>query len=100
MEHITIYRETGRYAGWPANYGIWSWGDEIVVGFTLGYHDPNAGFHTRDRERPFIGMQARSLNGGNTWQLQETPCRTPGDRGLSADEHMREELGVGKKSQA
>ena len=43
MEHIEIYREKGRYAGWPANYGIWSWGDEIVVGFTLGYINPDGG---------------------------------------------------------
>jgi len=96
MHHVTIYREEGRYGGWPANYGIWSWGDEIVVGFTLGYHKSDAGFHTRDREKPFIGMQARSLDGGETWQLRETPCRTPGDKGLSADEHMRPELGVGQ----
>ncbi|HIE27987.1 TPA: exo-alpha-sialidase [Candidatus Poribacteria bacterium] len=96
MQHVTIYRKVGRYAGWPANYGIWSWGDEIVVGFTLGYHKADAGFHSRDTEKPFIGMQARSLNGGQTWQLQETPCRTPGDRGLSADEHMKRDLGVGQ----
>jgi hypothetical protein len=96
MRHITIYREPGRYAGWPANYGIWSWGDEIVVGFTLGYHKPDGGFHARDRERPFVGMQARSLDGGETWEVRRTPCRTPGDRGLSADEHMRHDLGVGQ----
>ena len=47
MEHITLYREPGRYAGWPANYGIWAWGDEIVVGFAAGYHDPDGGFHAR-----------------------------------------------------
>ncbi len=96
MQHVTIYREEGRYGGWPANYGIWSWGDEIVVGFTLGYHKSDAGFHTRDREKPFIGMQAHSLDGGETWNLQETPCRAPGGKGLSADEHVRPELGVGQ----
>jgi hypothetical protein len=37
MNHFTIYREPGRYAGWPANYGIWAWDHEIVLGFTLGY---------------------------------------------------------------
>jgi hypothetical protein len=41
-------------------------------------------------------MQARSLDGGTTWQLGEMPCRTPGNRGLSADEHVRPELGVEK----
>jgi hypothetical protein len=96
MQHVTIYRDPGRYAGWPANYGIWSWGDEIVVGFTLGYHNKEGGFHTRDRARPFVTMQARSLDGGRTWHVQETPCRTPGNRALSADEHMRPDLGVGQ----
>jgi len=94
MQHVTIYRKEGRYAGWPANYGIWSWGDEIVVGFTLGYHKTAGIFHARDKDRPFVAMQARSLDGGQTWQVQETPCRTPGNRGFSADEHMRPDLGA------
>jgi hypothetical protein len=96
MQHITVYREKGRYAGWPANYGIWSWDDEIVVGFTLGYHKSGPGFHTIDRDKPSINMQARSLDGGLTWEVQRTPCHTPGGRGISADEHMKEELRVGK----
>jgi len=95
MRHVTVYREAGRYGGWPANYGIWSWGNEIVVGFTVGYHNPAGGFHARDTQKPFVPMQARSLDGGETWQVQETPCRRPGNRGLSADEHMRRDLGVG-----
>jgi hypothetical protein len=92
MQHVTIYRKEGRYAGWPANYGIWSWEDEIVVGFTLGYHNTEGGFHARDKDRPFIAMLARSLDGGQTWQVEEAPCRTPGNRGFSADEHMRSDL--------
>lgn len=96
MEHITVFRERGRYAGWPANYGIWSWGDEIVVGFTLGYHDTSGGFHSRDRSRPFVGMQARSLDGGLSWDVHEAPFRSPGNRGVSADEHMKPGLGVGR----
>jgi hypothetical protein len=95
VEHITIYRETGHYAGWPANYGIWSWGAEIVVGFTRGYHQSGAQFHTRDMSRPFVTMQARSLDGGETWQTALTPCRVPGNRGLSADEHVNPELAIG-----
>ena len=94
MEHITIYREQGRYAGWPANYGIWSWGNEIVVGFTLGHLKVGAGFHPRDSSKPFAVMQARSSDGGETWQVQEMPCQTPGNRGLSADEHVHDNLGI------
>jgi len=96
MQHVTVFREKGRFAGWPANYGIWAWGNEIVVGFTLGYLKAGDTFHARDMDRPFMPMQARSLDGGQSWQVQETPCRKPGNRGLSADEHMRPELRVGQ----
>jgi len=94
MEHVIIYREPGRYAGWPANYGIWSWGNEIVVGFTVGYHKEDGTFHARDRSRPFVTMQARSTDGGRTWKTSEIPARTPGNRALSADEHMEPGLHV------
>ncbi|GIV75852.1 MAG: hypothetical protein KatS3mg050_0246 [Litorilinea sp.] len=94
MEHVTVYREAGRYAGWPANYGIWHWGDEIVVGFTRGYYQESAHFHARDRDRPFDTLQARSLDGGATWTVQPFPGTTPGGRGLSADEHMNPDLWV------
>jgi len=93
-EHVTIYHEAGRFAGWPANYGIWAWGKEIVVGFTRGYMDTAGGFHARDKSRAFMPMQARSLDGGKTWDVQPTPCDTPGGRGISADEHMFPELHV------
>jgi len=95
MRHVTIFRETGRYAGWPANYGIWCWGNEIVLGFIAGFYNAEGGFHARDRSRAFESMQARSLDGGHTWEVQKTPCRAPGNRGLSADEHMNPGMGVG-----
>ena len=28
VEHVPIYSHKGRFGGWPANHGIWSWGDE------------------------------------------------------------------------
>lgn len=97
MQHIVVYQEPGRFAGWPANYGIWSWGEEIVFGFTAGYfmNDPSAGFHARDPKRPFMPMQARSKDAGRTWEVTPTPCTLPGGKGISADEHVDEELKVG-----
>jgi hypothetical protein len=92
MEHVTIYREQGRYAGWPANYGMWVWDNEIVLVFTAGYHLTGSGFHTRDRNRPFSTLQARSIDGGKTWQVGAIPCRIPGNRALSADEHVNQGL--------
>jgi hypothetical protein len=59
-----------------------------------GYPSEAGGFHARDKDRPFTTMQARSLDGGQTWQSVTCPCRTPGNRGTSADEHMRPDLGA------
>jgi hypothetical protein len=70
--HVDVYNQPGRFAGWPANNGIWNWDDEIVVGFTLGYHKEQSG-HTIDGARPQGSMQARSRDGGRTWEI-ETPA--------------------------
>jgi hypothetical protein len=73
VEQVVVYKEPDRFAGWPANSGIWSWGDEIVVGFSLGYHDDESqGGHPIDRDKPRTKRQARSLDGGKTWTI-ETP---------------------------
>ena len=48
LKNVDIYKETDRFAGWPANNGIWNWGDEIVVGFTLGYYKDKGGGHPID----------------------------------------------------
>ena len=69
IKHVEVYNQPGRFGGWPANNGIWSWGDEIVVGFTLGYHKEKSG-HTIDPDRPSVVRQARSLDGGFTWTVE------------------------------
>lgn len=71
MQHVVVYREIGRFGGWPANGGIWSWGDEIVVGFRRGYMDLAGGFHAVDRTRPSTWVQARSQDGGMSWTLED-----------------------------
>lgn len=95
MQHFTVYREPGRFAGWPANYGLWNWGDEIVVGFVAGYHRAGEGFHAIDNHRSMMTMQARSRDGGETWEAQPFHGRTPGSRALSADEHTDYEHAIG-----
>ncbi|GMW00219.1 MAG: hypothetical protein AMXMBFR84_13570 [Candidatus Hydrogenedentota bacterium] len=71
-EHGTVFRETGRFGGWPANNGIWIWDNEIVVGFTLGYLKiEGATGHPIDRDRPSESMLARSLDGGVTWSIEK-----------------------------
>ena len=69
VKNVIVYNQPGRFAGWPANNGIWSWGDEIVVGFTLGYHQDKEGGHPIDRDRPQVPMLARSRDGGDKWEI-------------------------------
>ncbi len=88
MKSVVVYRAPGRFAGWPANYGMWAWGEEIVVGFTVGAHQTVERGHARDKRQPFVNVQARSLDGGRSWQTEPFNGALPGGRGLSADEHM------------
>ncbi|MSU48066.1 MAG: hypothetical protein EXS37_03085 [Opitutus sp.] len=77
-EHITVFNEPGLYGGWPANHGIWQWGDEIVVGFTVATYQHQVNAHAVDRSVPFQEKQARSLDGGRTWTLEsDLPFREP-----------------------
>ena len=71
VRHVVVYREEGRFAGWPANHGIWSWGDEILVGFSRGYYKDRGPFHHIDKEKPEEFLLARSRDGGMTWSVEE-----------------------------
>lgn len=68
VEHTTVYHRDNQFAGWPANEGMWSWGDEILVGFNV------AQFEERGDKHSFVGRQqaafSRSLDGGRTWMLE------------------------------
>jgi hypothetical protein len=70
VKHVTVYQETGRYGGWPANHGIWSWGNEILVGFGRGYYKDLGERHHLDRDKPEEHWLARSVNGGETWTFE------------------------------
>ena len=70
-EHNTVYRQNGRFAGWPANHGGWNWGDEILISFQDCEHD------TRWEDRHSVVPDcvrymifARSLDGGKTWRIE------------------------------
>lgn len=70
--NVTVFFEADRFAGWPANHGIWNWGDEIVVGFSLGWYKENpTGGHDIDSDKPSVNRQARSLYGGETWTIEK-----------------------------
>ena len=71
-ENVIIYKEPERYGGWPANHGLWQWGDELVAGFTATWYKSTTTDHRIDRTKPSYEIQARSLDGGKTWKTEES----------------------------
>ena len=67
--HIKVYYEPGKFGGWPANHGIWSWGNEILVGFTSGHYKDLDNLHHIDRDKPELHFLGRSMDGGETWEV-------------------------------
>ena len=77
VKNVTVCLEEGRYGGWPANHGIWSWGNEILVGFELGYYKFSEERHAIDRSRFREHLLARSLDGGETWRVERPEALIP-----------------------
>lgn len=82
-QHVIIAQGPGRFYGWPANKGIWSWSNEIAVGFSAGYFESNAVTHSISREKPMVTAIARSLDGGETWSVKEHPELDNGSPGTA-----------------
>lgn len=77
-QHVVVFGREGRFGGWPANHGMWIWGNEILVGFSTGLHkDLGEERHNIDREKPEHHVLARSLDGGETWSMEH-----PNDEGM------------------
>jgi len=89
VRHLKVYYQEGRFAGWPANNGIWIWEDEILVGFVEAAHSETEGFHTYDRETA-RNKYARSLDGGETWTIED--AYEQGMTGYAYDHSIPEEL--------
>ena len=71
FRNVKVYAEPGRFGGWPANHGVWSWGNEILAGFSRGYYkDLGLDRHSIDREKREEHLLARSFDGGETWSIE------------------------------
>lgn len=72
VKNVKVYHQKGMFGGWPANFGIWNWDNEILVGFSKGYYkDLGAERHNIDREKTELHVLARSLDGGETWKIED-----------------------------
>jgi hypothetical protein len=74
-EHGIIFYNKSNFAGWPANEGIWRWdnGKEMLVGFEVSEFLERDDTHNVDRHSPKRVVFARTLDGGQTWKLEEHP---------------------------
>jgi hypothetical protein len=66
LSHGIAAIEQDRFHGWPANNGVWHWGDEILVGFTQGDIEVGPGHNIAGRQDSLL---ARSTDGGETWTM-------------------------------
>lgn len=76
-KHVIVYKEPGRFGGWPANHGAWTWGNELLVGFEVGYFRKKERGHAIDYDRPAEHVLARSTDGGLTWKIEKPESLKP-----------------------
>lgn len=80
VRYIKVAGEEGRFLGWPANNGVWTWnnGLEILVGYTDGDWVEQEGHNIGELR---LTKLARSLDGGKSW-LGEDPQNFVGSDGV------------------
>ncbi len=75
LQHGIAAHRPGRFAGWPANNGIWMWrGNEILVGFSDGVYVEQSGHNIEgksDNTPTVRSLLARSRDSGKTWTVEE-----------------------------
>jgi hypothetical protein len=78
-KHVVVHGGPKIFCAWPANNGLWSWGNEIVVGFSEREFAEKEGhnYASRDSTRSLL---ARSMDGGETWKTED-PDNFVGDGG-------------------
>ena len=70
MQHIVVYREKGRFAGWPANHGAGP-GATRYWSVSAAERTKIAAHFTISTKRSPRNFARRSRNGGVNWSLEE-----------------------------
>ena len=99
IEQVVVYRQPQRFAGWPANYGMWCWDRELVVLFSEGAFLIADKPHKIDNHQPVRTLQARSLDDGHSWTVEPFTGLTPKRRAINIDEHISGEHKIGNPYQ-
>ena len=96
QRNVLVYKESGRFGGWPANHGIWAWGNEIVVGFSAAYFKQMPlDRHQYDNSKPEEPRLARSVDGGETWSIEAPKSLLPPEQGGNAAADLKEPMDFG-----
>ena len=61
MKSTLIYYDPHHFAGWPANAGMWNWGNEVLVAFHVGSYLPKKKGHHIDERQKIRTVLALSL---------------------------------------
>jgi hypothetical protein len=75
-KNVIVASEPGKFFGWPANNGVWSWdgGREILVGYTYGDFKEQKGHNIKGLgdsiSHGHLSHLARSTDGGLTWKSE------------------------------
>ncbi|MDR2675284.1 MAG: glycoside hydrolase [Opitutaceae bacterium] len=87
---VVVYQKDGEFAGWPANEGLWTWGDEMLVAFEVAAFVETEGDHSVNRDSPRRIVFSRSMDGGRTWAAEEHPEIAPPEYLGDAEKHRQE----------
>lgn len=69
LQNVIVSYEKGRFHGWPANNGIWQWGNEILVGFVQADYLAKDCSHSIGANVKYL--LARSYDGGQSWKVED-----------------------------
>jgi len=94
IQHVHIFQKDGRFAAWPANGGIWKWGNEILVGFIEARYAETNSLHTYD-PKTARHKYARSLDNGVTWSIED--AYSAGHTARAYDHYIEEDKSVAAK---
>jgi hypothetical protein len=93
LRHVVVATREGRFLGWPANNGLWTWDSrkELLVGFSDGEYIYKEGHNIGPDP---LSRLARSLDGGHSWSFEEPadyvrmaiqPVESPGNLDFTHD---------------
>ncbi|MHC4474055.1 MAG: sialidase family protein [Planctomycetota bacterium] len=77
LQHAIAFGGPDIFCGWPANNGVWSWGNEILVGLSYAPYIDKEGHNIGEGSKAVL---ARTTDGGRSWAMED-PDNFVGDGG-------------------